>query len=236
VPGSPESAAQDTPPRWLLPTLGGFGFGSDEARYLESRLDAGALLIAVTTDDAEALESIRHLFADHDAVHIGLAQSDVELVEKSEALLLAPPERLGGGDVVVADVVAPLRRASRYGGAGEFAGLRQRQVIDIDGEVAGTVDDVVVEVRDPDGPSGPAPEQAIPRYLLIGHGGVLGIGRRVTAVPLELTDVASDPVRLAISRKVLDGAPGFDDHAPLSRREERAIADHFGVQAYWRDE
>jgi hypothetical protein len=230
-PAVPETEA----PNGLLRTLTEFGFGPDEARYLESRLVAGAAVIAVTTGDADVVLKTRQLFADHDAVHIGLAESDAGVVDLAEAMLAAPPEQLSG-DVVVADAVASLQWGGRRGGGAPLAELRHRHVLDAAGEDAGTVEDIVVEVRDPDGPSGPRPEELIPRYLVVGFGGVLGVGRRLVALPIALADVASDPVRVEIGRELLHRAPALEAHVPLSRRDEEAIAAFFGVRPYWLSE
>src|SRR5262249_9166055 len=84
-------------------TLTEFGFRSDEASYLQSRLAAGSALIAVTTSDSQQLQATRRLFADYSAVHIGQAQTGELIVQEAEELLAAPPEEANGGDVVVAD-------------------------------------------------------------------------------------------------------------------------------------
>jgi len=217
----------------LLRTLADFGFTPDESSYLEHRLVAGATLVAVTTADEAGLQATRRLFADHDAVYIGMAQTDARFLLAAETLLAAPPELSSGGDVVVTDAVAPILRLSEEGGAADAAALRRREVVDADGQPVGEVDDLLVEAIDPDGPSGPAPEQRVVRYLVVGHGGVLGLGRRRVALPVAAADLTANPIRLTATKAVLDRAPGYDDDAPFSRREEQAIYAYFGIEPYW---
>src|SRR5215210_7657035 len=95
----------------LLRTLEEFGFVPDEAKYLEHRLAAGAALVAVTTANASTFQDARSIFADHDAIHIGMAQTEAGFLAQAEALLAAAPEDSTSGDVVVTDAVAPLVRA-----------------------------------------------------------------------------------------------------------------------------
>ena len=217
----------------LLRTLTEFGFNPDEATYLDHRLAAGATLVAVTTNDESGLQATRRLFADHDAVHIGMAQTDAGFFEEAEALLAARPEVSSGGDVVVADAVAPLRRMSQERGAPEHEALCNRDVVDARGHEVGIVEEVLVEVVDPDGPVGPEPARLVERYIVVGFGGVLGLGRRHVAVPAPLADLTADPISLQIDKEVLQRAPTYDEDAPFSRREEQAISGYFGVEPYW---
>jgi hypothetical protein len=227
------AAASDLTADSLLRTLTDFGFGPEEANYLEHRLAAGSALVAVTTNDPDSLQSTRRIFADHDAVYIGLAETDPGLFAEAEALLAAPPEASSGGDVVVTDAVAPLRRVTVAGGPAEAAALCDRDVVDTRGGEAGIVEDVLVETIDPDGPLGPEPPRLVPRYVVVGFGGVLGLGRRRVAVPVELADLATDPLRLNVERDILHRAPAYDDDAPFSRREEQALYGYFGLRPYW---
>lgn len=225
--------AGDQEPGGLLRTMADFGFNADEGTYLEHRLVAGAALVAVTTSDDSSFKTLRRLFADHAAVYIGMARTDAAFLREAEGLLASPPEISSGGDVVVTDAVAPIRRLSQAGALPEAAALRHRAVVDVAGEPLGEVDDVLVEVVDPDGPDGPAPERHTIRYLVVGHGGVLNLGRRRVAVPVTVADLGAEPIRLTIAKAAFQRAPGYDDDAPFSRREEQAICAHFACDPYW---
>lgn len=210
-------------------TLAEFGFSADETTYLEHRLVAGVALLAVTAQDADALQSTRRLFAAHNAVHIGLATTHAAYVREAEALLNARPESSSGGDVVVTDAVAPLRRISIEGGSPYAAALMHRKVVDDEGDEVGKVEEVIEEAD-------AAPEaEATVRCLVVGFGGVLGFGHHRAAVPADRADLDANPIRLRVAKSVLHDAPAFDTQAPLSRREERAVCAYFGLAPYWPD-
>ena len=217
----------------LFRTLVDFGFSPDEATYLEHRLAAGITLIAVTTDDESTLQTTRRLFADHNAVHIGMAITAAAVFAEAEALLNAPPEVSSGGDVVVTDAVAPLRRVSTEGGSSAAAALRHRDVVDDAGEELGKIEEIIEEEIQPGGPASPDGERRQIRYVVVGFGGVLGLGRHHVAVPAALADLDADPIRLRVDKRVVQRAPPFDEDAPFSRREERAICAYFGCDPYW---
>lgn len=219
----------------LLRTLAEFGFGPDEATYVEHRLVAGTTLVAVTTGDEQTLGTARRFFADHNAVYIGLAETDAAVFAEAESLLTSPPERLSGGAVIVADAVAPIRRLSKDGGPPPAAALLRREVVDASGESVGEVDDVLMEAIDVDGPSGPEPEQHFIRYLVVGHGGLLGVRRHRVAIPVAAADLKVDPIRLTLPKASVEHAPAFDEDEPFSRREEQAVFVHFGLPPHWQE-
>ena len=212
----------------LCNTLHGFGFTADEASYLDSRLNAGSTLIAVSLDDPKTLGEMRRFFAEHNAVHIGLAQTDEGHVARVRALMAAPPERSSEGDVLVADAVAPLRRLC-HPLDGDRAPACGRMVIDEDGNEIGAVAEVLAD-NDPGSGSGDA---TVVRYLVVAYGGVLGIGRHHVVVPIELADVSVVPVRVVADKELVRHAPSFDADDPFSRREEEAVCAYYGVRRYW---
>ena len=227
------AAATDLTAGGLLRTLTQFGFSQDEATYVEHRLAAGVALIAVTTNDASTLQSTRGLFGDHNAVYIGTAQTDAGFFEAAEALLNAPPEVSSQGDVVVTDAVAPIRRVTVEGGSPEAAALRHREVVTENGEEVGKVEEVLEEEVAAAESSGPPRQSRVVRYVVVGFGGVLGLGRHRVAVPATLVDLRSNPIRLRVDKRILERAPRFDEDAPFSRREERAVCAYFGITPYW---
>ncbi|MBA3643341.1 MAG: hypothetical protein H0W59_04650 [Chloroflexia bacterium] len=214
-------------------TIREFGFTHDEATYLESRLTAGVALLAVTTDDRSTLLATRRTFADQNAVYIGMAQANPQILSEAFALLNAPPESSSGGDVVVTDAVAPLRRISSGEGSSTVGALHHRDVVDAGDEAVGRVEEVIIEgvnhhITDDDDS-----EHDVVRYLVIGFGGLFGIGRHQAAVPAELADLTMTPIRLSITKALLERAPHFDHDSPFSRREERALCGYFGTTPYW---
>ena len=210
----------------LKRTLTEFGFRSDEAAYLQSRLAAGSALIAVTTSDSDQLRLTRRLFADHSAVHIGQAQTGESIVSEVQEILAAAPEDSSSGDLVVADAVAPLLHLCGTATDDVRPELCGAGVVDTLGEEAGELEELFAE-------STPGPESLTVRYALIGFGGLLGILRHRIAVPAEQIDLHAEPVRLAVSKDVLRRAPAYDPDIPFSRREEMAINAYFGTTPYW---
>lgn len=217
----------------LYRTLREFGFAHDEATYLESRLTAGVTLLAVTTEDQTTLQATRRTFADQNAVYIGMARTDPAILREALALLNAPPESSSGGDVVVTDAVAPLRHFTTNEGTSTVAALHHREVVDMGGAEVGRVEEVIVEAVPSATATGEEGATEVVRYLIIGFGGLFGIGRHQVAVPAELADLTVSPIRLSISKEVIERAPRFDHDGPFSRREERAICAYFGTTPYW---
>jgi hypothetical protein len=198
-----------------------FGFRSDEASYLQNRLAAGSVLIAVTTSDQAQLRSVRRMFANHSAVHIGQAQTGDLIASEVSELLVAPPEEVESGDVVVTDAVAPLVRlcvsTDRDKPWPEMCGAR---VVDVFNQDVGEVEDLLADATEI-------------RYVIVQFGGFVGVGRHRIAVPADQVDLRTYPLRLAVSREVLRRAPEHDPKLPFSRREEMAVNAYFGSIPYW---
>ncbi len=214
-------------PDLVREVLTSFGFGGDEAIYLERRLEAGAALIAVTDDRHDAVQEVRRLFADHSAVYLGVARTDERLVEQLEALLADAPRLIRSGDVIIADAVAPLHRASNPDASPAMASLIGRQVLDEQESPVGNVDDVLFE----------SPEDAagrpVPRYLIVGNGGLLGLGRKRVAVPASIALTMEDGrIGVAAGMDAIHNAPAYDKE-PFSRRDEQETHRHFGAEPYW---
>jgi hypothetical protein len=194
---------------------------------LQSRVSAGSVLVAITTSDPDDLHTTRRLFADSSAVYIGQAQTGEMIVQEVEELLAAPPEESAAGDVVIADAVAPLRRLC--GGAQDIPEPAScgRSVVDTFGDEVGQIEYLLA-----DG-SLPVSRPPIVRYVVIGFGGLLGLGRHRIAVPAEQIELHHDPARLTLSKEILRRAPAFDPDIPFSRREEMAVNAYFGTTPYW---
>ncbi len=225
--------------RQLSRALAAFGFSQDESRYLEERVVAGSPLIAVTSASADKLRAAHKTFAAFDAVHVGLARTENSIHQTATRLLVTGPD--GGGSVVIADAIAPLRRITTDGGwQNHSIDLRGRQAITVDGDPLGSIVDVLFENRlMPDGETAPRSaadrRTVIIRYVLVSFGGVLGVGKSRVAVPELLADTTGWQVRIDTSREELRAAPRFDALAPLSRQDEVTICTYFDVPLYWLD-
>jgi hypothetical protein len=196
-----------------------FGFRPDEAHYLEQRLAAGSSMIAVTSTERGQIKATLRCFADNGAVFIGQAETPPEVLAEAEQGIVDPLSA-ASSEVIVADVVAPLEHASD-GNPHEVA-LHDRAVVDQDGAPLGDIDDALVEG-----------DSRVLRYLIVGHGGLLGIARRRVAVPAELADLETNPIRIAADQPSFAQAPGYDPEEPFSRKHEQAIYDYFGLRPYW---
>lgn len=211
----------------LAVAFSAFGFGEDDALYLDHRLTAGGLLVAVTSAETGQADRRRERLANANAVYLGSARTDGEVVDGTRDLLISPPEIFAEGDVVVTDAVANLAsmRTGRHVHPG-LSTLLGRAVIDRQGDDAGTIDDIILD-GDMDTPGG------LPRYVVVAYGGILGIGKKRTVVPAAHVELDATTPRLRIDRDTLQRAPSYDTEAPFSRREEHLICAYFGVQPYW---
>jgi hypothetical protein len=225
---------EELPESALGMILGDFGFRDNEISYLESRILAGSMLAAVTSSDESVITSAREMLSGNNAVYIGAASTSEDVAETAAELLESPPEVYGASDVVVTDAVAPLH-ALVIGRRGEAwaRSLQDIRVVDRDGEQCGRIENVIAEMGC-EGEHEVAREQT--RYVVISFGGVLGIGRRLVAVPVENVTLSGDPVRVSVARDVLQRAPVFDPTAPFSRREEQVVCAYFGSTPYWTKE
>ena len=80
--------------------------------------------------------------------------------------------------------------------------IKGKDVHDTKGEEIGVVEAVAVDT-----------DKGSIAYVVMSHGGFLGIGEKLVAVPWQqfrMTD-KQDALVLAISKEKLDNAPGFDD-------------------------
>lgn len=200
-----------------------FGFRPEEAHYLEQRLAAGSTLIAVTAEDPSQVEATLRAFGDHNAVFIGQAETPGEvLVEASQGLVT--PLSASETEVIVADVVAPLRHVC-HGASIEtdLTRLCGSDLFDEHGAQVGAVDDILVEESD----------ESRVRYLIVGQGGLLGIARRRYAIPAQVVRMSERPVRIDLAGRKITDLEGFDPHEPFSRKNELAACRFFDVTPYW---
>jgi sporulation protein YlmC with PRC-barrel domain len=80
------------------------------------------------------------------------------------------------------------------------ADIRDRQVVDRDGEEVGEVDDLLIDDRD-----------KRVRFLEVASGGFLGIGETKFLIPVEaITRISDETVYVNQARQYIAGAPHYD--------------------------
>ena len=228
---------RDVSNRQLARALMAFGFSMDEAIYLEQRVVAGSPLIAITSNDVDMLRRALEIFARSAAVYMGMARTDQAINTVASRLLVTGPR--GGGSVVIADAISPLKRLVEEGlGTGSELSQVGREVISIEGETIGEIVDVLYEMTlddlDRDGIADPTePRQIVSRYYIVAFGGLLRLGRHRTAVPSDIVDAERIPIMIKTTREFVQAAPRFDLVNPLSRQDEVAIRRYYDVANYW---
>jgi hypothetical protein len=203
-------------------TLERFGFRPEEAHYLEQRLAAGSSMIAVTAVDQPQVDATLRTFGDNDAVFIGQAETPVDVIAEAQQGLRSPMI-VDSADVIVADLVVPMRNVCRVEGAeSELTMHCGADVHDEHGTRLGEVDDLLLEEA-----------TGAVRYVIVGHGGLLGIARRRYAIPAELARIGGTPVQITVGDRKLSDLEAFDPHEPFSQKHERAVIEFFGLEPYW---
>jgi hypothetical protein len=223
--------ADETLDSALATILADFGFAEDEIAYLESRLQAGAMMAAVTSSNPTTRTTARDLMSDNNAVHIGATLTSVGVAQAATELLVSPPEVYDASDVVVTDAVAPLQTLIDGKDGVEWArSVKGTRVVDRDGADCGRIENLIAEFAGDD--SGDVSHDHV-RYVVVGFGGMLGIGRRMAAVPVAHITFNDDPAVVQVDRGVLQDAPAYVPGAPFSRREEQVVCAYFGCTPYW---
>ncbi len=219
--------------RQLTRALCLFGFGLDEATYVEHRVVAGSPLIAVTSEQAPVLRTAHEIFSGTTAVHIGLTHTEYAIQSVAARLLMTGPR--SGGPVVITDAVAPLRGLGEPDYYAHYdRTLRGRQVVSRHGKPIGRVSDVLYETEVwEDTDTQAEHRRTIPRYVIVQTGGISPVTRRQTAVPAEPVDSDQTPVLLRVTNSELRRAPRYDASRPLSRQDEITLRRYFHVPIYW---
>lgn len=207
-----------------------FGFDADESEYIERRLEAGAALIAVTSQDGTSARHSQRLFAENSAVHIGRAQTDQARASQLATLLTDATQSSSGNGIVVADTVAPLHHLCTAVDLDASPPPCGVPVVDGEGEAIGIIGDVLVDpsTLEPDG-------SPVVRYVVVSFGGVFRIGRRHVPIPANLVALQEDPISLALDRATLETAPSVGLGQPFSRREEQQVCEYFKISCYWKE-
>ena len=95
------------------------------------------------------------------------------------------------------------------------------------GEDLGQIEELMIDI-----------DQGRVAYAVLSHGGTLGIGSKLFAIPWEALTVDTENKRfvLDIPREKLEKAPGFDkDNWPdfSSREWQTEIYRYYGYEPYW---
>lgn len=103
--------------------------------------------------------------------------------------------------------------------------LRGRKVFDANGEDIGTVEDLMVD---------PSSRQV--RFLQVGTGGFLGIGRDHVLIPVEaIESIGPDTLRVNQTRERVGGGPIYQPDLVLERDDYRGIYEYYGYAPYWEE-
>ncbi|GHH43224.1 PRC-barrel domain-containing protein [Streptomyces candidus] len=101
--------------------------------------------------------------------------------------------------------------------------IRGRTVIAADGEELGRVDDLLVDDT----------ERKV-RFLLVEHGGFLGIGQKKTFVPVDaVTRIAEDQVFIDRSQQQVSDAPAYDPDLVVEQEYTEGVYSHYGYMPFW---
>jgi sporulation protein YlmC with PRC-barrel domain len=89
-----------------------------------------------------------------------------------------------------------------------------KQLVDVDGEKIGKLEDVYVDV-----------ETDVPQFATVKEG---FIGRHLTFVPLGGIKVGPDELQVAVTKAQVQAAPNIEQHGEeLSQEDESALYHHF---------
>lgn len=101
--------------------------------------------------------------------------------------------------------------------------VRGRDVKDAAGAGLGTVVDLLVDDK----------EKKV-RFLLVEHGGFLGLGATKSLIPVEaITKTTTHDVLIDQSRDRVAAAPAYDPKLIDDRVYHAGIYDHYGYAPYW---
>ncbi|MGY1749102.1 PRC-barrel domain-containing protein [Modestobacter sp. SYSU DS0511] len=103
------------------------------------------------------------------------------------------------------------------------ADVRARSAVDSSGEEIGTVEDLLVD-----------DEECRVRFLQIGSGGFLGIGKDRFLVPVDaVTSVQPDQVQIDRDRARMTDVPGYDPEVTRDPAYFEDVYGWWGYGAYW---
>jgi sporulation protein YlmC with PRC-barrel domain len=101
--------------------------------------------------------------------------------------------------------------------------IRGRKVVDRNGEQLGKVTDLLID---------DAAMRA--RFLIVEHGGILGIGATQSFIPVEaVTSIEEEGVQVATDLQTVAGAPVYDPEIALEPQYYENVYGYYGVTPYW---
>lgn len=101
--------------------------------------------------------------------------------------------------------------------------MRGRQVKDKDHKHFGRVHDVFVDDR-----------ERKPRFLLVAHGGLLGIGDKKSFIPVDVIEATtSDDVFVDDAHDHICGAPAYEEELVNDRDYQSRVCAYYGCSPYW---
>lgn len=101
--------------------------------------------------------------------------------------------------------------------------IRGKKVRDRDGEDLGRIDDLIVDAAD-----------FKIRFLRVEHGGILGIGAKMSLIPVDaVTAITDDDVRIDQTRTRVADAPIYDPDLIDQSEIYAATYDYYGYVPFW---
>lgn len=100
--------------------------------------------------------------------------------------------------------------------------VRGLNAVDENDDEVGGVDGLVVD-----------DEERRVRFLVIGFGGFLGMGKQEVLVPVDAVTDVGDVVRVCTDRDRLAGSPAYDPELVLDQTTAAGYYDYFGYAPYW---
>jgi sporulation protein YlmC with PRC-barrel domain len=101
--------------------------------------------------------------------------------------------------------------------------IRGRKVVDRNGEQLGKVTALLID---------DAAMRA--RFLIVEHGGILGIGATQSFIPVEaVTSIEEEDVQVATDVQTVAGAPVYDPEIALEPQYYENVYGYYGVTPYW---
>jgi sporulation protein YlmC with PRC-barrel domain len=106
--------------------------------------------------------------------------------------------------------------------------LKGDKVVSTSGEDIGKIEEFMIDLKD-----------GKIAYVVVSHGGILGMGNKLFAIPWQALSlrVHEHAFAINVSNETFDKADGFDkDNWPLTREELSRTYSYHGYQPYWQTE
>ncbi|GGR20073.1 PRC-barrel domain-containing protein [Streptomyces roseolus] len=101
--------------------------------------------------------------------------------------------------------------------------IRGRTVSTADGEDLGKIDDLLID-----------DDEGRVRFLLVEHGGFLGLGQKKTFIPVDaVTRISEDHVFIDQSQKQVTDAPAYDPDLVDTDDYYGRVYSHYGYTPFW---